>query len=105
MSKPDIVFPPVNFVFGSQWLPPLTNKIWYYNVLGILLASAEKLRFTKAWGWKSVPIYINHADVGGCSNMTRVIMDFVRQKAWLVDLKVLKRGPGMISSFCKDLHF
>jgi hypothetical protein len=52
-----------------------------------------------------VPISIKHADVGGCSNMTRVIMAFVRQTAWLVDLKVLKRGPRMVSSFCKDHNF
>jgi hypothetical protein len=31
--KPDMVLPPVNFVFCSQWLPPLSNNIlhcgWY----------------------------------------------------------------------------
>jgi hypothetical protein len=77
------------FVFCSQWLPPLTNKIWHCDVLEVLLASSEKFRFTKAWGWKSMHISINHADVGGCSNMTRVIVAFFGQKSWLVDLKVL----------------
>jgi hypothetical protein len=105
MWKPDMVLPPVNFVFCSQWLPHLSNKIWHCEVLEVLLTSAEKLRFTKAWGWKSVPISIKHADVGRCSNMTRVIRAFVWQTDWLVDLKVLKRGPRMISSFCKDHHF
>jgi hypothetical protein len=52
-----------------------------------------------------VPMSIKHVDVGRCSNMTRVIRAFVRQTAWLVDLKVLKRGPMMVSSFCKDHHF
>jgi hypothetical protein len=52
-----------------------------------------------------VSISIKHADVGGCSNITLIIRAFVRQTAWLVDLKVLKRGPRMVSSFCKDRHF
>jgi hypothetical protein len=88
--KPDMVLPPVNFVFCSQWLPPLSNKIWHYEVLEALLASADKFIFTKAWGWKSVAISIKHADVGGCSNITRIIRAFVRQISWLVNLKVLK---------------
>jgi hypothetical protein len=74
-------------------------------VLEALLASAEKFRFTKAWGWKSVVISIKHADVGGFSNTTRNIQAFVRQTSWLMDLKVQKRGPRMVSSFCKDHHF
>jgi hypothetical protein len=74
-------------------------------VLEALLASAEKFKFTKAWGWKSVSISIKHADGGGCSYITRIIRAFVRHTAWLVDLKVLKRDPRMISSFCKDHHF
>jgi hypothetical protein len=86
-------------------LPPLSDKIWHCEVLEALLASAEKFIFTKAWGWKSVAIYIKHADVGGCSNTTQIIRAFVRQTSWLVDLKVQKRGPMMVSSFCKDHHF
>jgi hypothetical protein len=100
-----MVLSPVTFVFCSQWLPPFSNKIWHYEVLEVLFASAEKFRFIKAWGWKIVPISIKHADVGRCSNVTRVIRAFVQQTAWLVDLKVLKRGPRMVSSFCKDHHF
>jgi hypothetical protein len=65
----------------------------------------RKVRFTKAWGWKSVAISIKHADVGGCSNTTRIIRAFFRQKSWLVDLKVQKQGPRMVSSFCKDHNF
>jgi hypothetical protein len=104
MWKPDMVLPPVNFVFCSQWLPPLSNKIWHCEVLKALLASAKKIRFTKAWGWNSVAIYIKHTEVGGCSNTTRIIREFVRQTSWLVNLKVQKRGQRMVSSFCKDHH-
>jgi hypothetical protein len=43
-----------NFFFCSQWLPPLSNKIWHCEVLEDLLASSEKFRFAKAWGWKSM---------------------------------------------------
>jgi hypothetical protein len=59
---------------------------------------------TKAWYWKSVPIEIKHSDVGGCSDMKRVIRSFVRRQAWLVDVKVVKKGPIMVSSICKDHH-
>jgi hypothetical protein len=31
--KPGMVLPPVYFVFCSQWLPPLSNKIWHCEVL------------------------------------------------------------------------
>jgi hypothetical protein len=78
MWKPDMVLPSVNFVFCSQWLPPLSNKIWHCEVLEALLESAEKFRFTKAWGWKSVSISIKHTGVGGCSDITRIIRAFVR---------------------------
>jgi hypothetical protein len=94
MWKPDIILPPVNFGFCSQWLPPLSNKIWHCEVLEALLASAEKFRFTKAWGLKSVAISIKHADVGGCSNTTRSIRAFVRQTSWLIDLKVQSEAQG-----------
>jgi hypothetical protein len=70
MWKPDMVLPPVSFVFCSQWLPPLSNKIWHCKVLEALLAWAEKFRFTKSSGWKSVAISIKHAEKGGCSNIT-----------------------------------
>jgi hypothetical protein len=103
--KPDMVLPPVNFIFCSQWLPPLSNKIWHCEALEVLFVSAEKFRFITAWAWESVPTSIKHDTVGGCSNMTRVIRAFFRQIAWLVDSKVLKQGPWMVSSFCKDHHF
>jgi hypothetical protein len=105
MWKPDMVLPPVNFVFCSQWLPPLSNKIRHCEVLEALLASADKFRFTKTWGWKIVAISIKHAEIGGCYNITRIIRAFVQQTSWLVDLKVLKRGPRVVSSFRKDHHF
>jgi hypothetical protein len=74
-------------------------------VLEVLLASAEKFKLTKAWGWKIVAISIKNADVGECSNINRIIRAFVRQTYWLVDLKILKRGPRIVSTFYKDHHF
>jgi hypothetical protein len=67
--EPEIVLPPVNFIFWSHWLPPLTNKIWQCTRLEVLLATLDKLQITKAWEWKCVPIEIKHIDVGGCSDM------------------------------------
>jgi hypothetical protein len=29
--EPELVLPPVNFIFCSHWLPPLTNEIWKCN--------------------------------------------------------------------------
>jgi hypothetical protein len=37
--------------------------------------------------------------------MTRVIRAFVHRQAWLVDVKIAKKGPKMVSSFCKDHKF
>jgi hypothetical protein len=99
------VLPPVNFMFCSQWLTPLTNKIWKCNRLEVLLATLDKLWITKAWNWKCVPIEITHSDVGGCSDMKRTIHAFVRQDAWLVDVKITKKWPIMVSSICKDHLF
>jgi hypothetical protein len=42
-------------------------------MLEVLFASVDKLRFTNAWDWKSVPITIKHSDMGWCYNMRRVI--------------------------------
>jgi hypothetical protein len=81
MWKPYMLFTSVHFFCCSQWLPPLSNKIWHCEVLEALVASAAKFIFTKAWGWKRVSIFIKHADVGGCSNITRIIGAFVRQTA------------------------
>jgi hypothetical protein len=47
MWKPDMVLPLVNFVFCSQWLPPLSNNIWHCEVLEALLASAGEQRNTR----------------------------------------------------------
>jgi hypothetical protein len=65
----------------------------------------DKLWITKAWDWKCVPIEIEHSDVGGCSDMKQTIRAFVRRDVWLVDVKVAKKGPRMVSSFCKDHLF
>jgi hypothetical protein len=43
--------------------------------------------------------------VGGCSDIKRVIRAFVHGDDWLVDVKVVKKGPIMVSYFCKDHHF
>jgi hypothetical protein len=37
--------------------------------------------------------------------MIRVIRAFVRRQAWLVDVKIVKKGPQIVSSFCNDHHF
>jgi hypothetical protein len=103
--EPELVLPPVNFIFCSHWLPPLTNKIWQCNRLEVLLVTLDKLRITKAWDWKCVPIEIKHSDVGDCSDIKLNIHTFVRRYAWLVDVKVVKKGPRMVSSFCKDNLF
>jgi hypothetical protein len=36
--------------------------------------------------------------------MTSVSRAFVRRQSLLVDVKVAKRGPRMVSSFCHDHH-
>jgi hypothetical protein len=41
--KPDIVLPPVKFVFCSQWLPPLSNKILHCEVLELFLLQQRSL--------------------------------------------------------------
>jgi hypothetical protein len=102
--EPDIVLPPVNFIFCSHWVPPLTNKVWKCEKLEVPFAAVEKLMFTQVWDWKSVPIPIKHSEVGGCSEMTRIIRAYVRRQAWLVDVKVVRKVPWMVSSFCKDHH-
>jgi hypothetical protein len=99
------VLPPVNFIFCSHWLPPLTNKIWQCNWLEVILATLCKLCITKAWDWKCVPIEIIHSDLGGCSDTKRTIRAFVRRCAWLVDVEITKKGPRIVSSFCKDHLF
>jgi hypothetical protein len=103
--EPELVLPPVNFIFCLHWLPPLTNKIWQCNRLEVLLATLEKLWITKAWDWKCVPIEITQSDVGGCSDMKITIRAFVRRDAWFVDVKITKKGPRKVSSFCKDHLF
>jgi hypothetical protein len=52
-----------------------------------------------------VPIEITQSDVGGCSDMKRTIRAFVRLNAWLVGVRIIKKGPGMVSYFCKENIF
>jgi hypothetical protein len=104
MWEPDLGLPPVNFIFCSQWVPPLTNKVWKCERLEVIFAAVEKIRFTQVGDWKSVPIPIKHSEVGGCLDMTRIIRAYVRRPAWLVDVKVVQKVPRMVSSFCKDHH-
>jgi hypothetical protein len=47
--EPEIVLPPVNFIFCSHWSPPLTNKIWRCSRFEVLLATLDKLHITKSW--------------------------------------------------------
>jgi hypothetical protein len=67
--EPELVLPPVNFMFCSHWLLPLTKNIWQCTRLESLLATLDKLRITKAWDWTCAPIEIKHSDIGGCSDM------------------------------------
>jgi hypothetical protein len=103
--EPDIILPSVNFIFFSHWVPTLANKIWQCDILEVLFASVERFWFNKAWDWESVPISIKHGDAVGCSDMTIVLREFVRRQAWLIDVKIFKKGPIMVSSFCKDHQF
>jgi hypothetical protein len=32
---------PVNFVFCSQWIPPLTHHVWKYEMLIVMFASVQ----------------------------------------------------------------
>jgi hypothetical protein len=104
MWEPDLGLPPVNFIFCSQWVPRLTNKLWKCERLEVLFAAVEKLRFTQVGDWKSVPIPIKHSEVGGCLDMTRIIRAYVRRPALLVDVNFVRKVPWMVSSFCKDHH-
>jgi hypothetical protein len=51
--KPDMVLPPVNFVFCSQWLPPLSNKIWHCEVLEVFLRQQRSLDLPRPGAGKS----------------------------------------------------
>jgi hypothetical protein len=78
--------------------------VWKCERLEVLFAAVEKLRFTQVGDWKTVPILIKHSEVGGCSDSTRIIRAYVRRPAWLVDVKVGRKAPRMVSSFCKYHH-
>jgi hypothetical protein len=79
--------PPVNFVFCSQWIPPLTHDVWKCEMLEVMFAAVQKLRFIKVLDWVAVPITIKHSYVGGCSAMGRVVRDFVKTNDMVVNLK------------------
>jgi hypothetical protein len=91
--------------FYLRWILSFVPNGCLLCPTGYGTARCSKFCWLRPRSWKSVYISIKHADVGGCSNITRSIRDYVRQSAWLVDLKVLKRGPRMVSSFCRDNHF
>jgi hypothetical protein len=74
--------PPVNFVFCSQWIPPLTHHVWECKMLEVFFAAVHQLRFIKVLDWVEVPITIKHSDVGGCSAMERVVRAFLIPKIW-----------------------
>jgi hypothetical protein len=97
--------PPVNFVFCSQWIPPLTHPVWKCEMLEVLFAVVHQLRFIKVLDWVVVPITIKHSDVGGCSAMQRVVRAFVKTKDMVVNLKTEKRPARSVASICKDHHY
>jgi hypothetical protein len=74
--------PPVNFVFCSQWTPPLTHDVWKCEMLKVMFAAVQQLRFIIFLDWVAVPITINNSNVGGCSDMERSVRDFVRKRIW-----------------------
>jgi hypothetical protein len=78
---------PVNFVFCLQWIPPLTHDVWKCEMLEVLFAAVQQLRFIKVLDWVAVPITITHSDVGGCSTRERVVRAFVKTKYIVVNLK------------------
>jgi hypothetical protein len=97
--------PPVNFLFCSQWIPPLTHAVWKYEMLEVLLAAVNQLRFIKVLDWVAVPITIKHSDVGGFLAMERVVRAFIKTKDMVVNLKTKKRPARSVASICKDHHY
>jgi hypothetical protein len=51
------------------------------------------------------PITIKNSDAGGCSDMERVVWDFVRTKDMVVNLKMKKLPARSVASICKDHHY
>jgi hypothetical protein len=90
--------PPVNFVFCSQWIPPLTHDVWKCEMLEVLFAAVQQLRFIKILDGMAVPINIKHSDVGGCSAMERLVRAFVKTKDMAVNLKMEKRPARSVAS-------
>jgi hypothetical protein len=74
-------------------------------MLEVLFAAVQQLRFIKVLDWVEVPITIKHSVVGGCSDMERVVPDFVRTKDMVVNLKTEKRLARSVASICKDHHY
>jgi hypothetical protein len=97
--------PPVNFVFCSQWIPPVTHALWKCEMLEVLFATVHKLRFIKVLDWVSVLITIKHSYVGGCSAMEWVVRAFVKTKDMVVNLETEKRPARSVASICKDHHY
>jgi hypothetical protein len=97
--------PPVNFVFCSQWIPPLTHNVWKCEMLEVLFAAVNQLHFNKVLYCVAVHINIKHYDVGGCSAMERVVRAFVKTKYMVVNLKTEKRPARSVASICKDHHY
>jgi hypothetical protein len=59
----------------------------------------------KVLDWVSAPITIKHYELGGCSDIERVVKAFVRTNNMVVDLKAEKRPPWPVASICKDHHY
>jgi hypothetical protein len=95
--KIGVTLPPVNFVFCSQWIPPLTHEVWKCETLEVIFTAVHQIRFIKVLGWLAVTIKIKHYDVGVCSAMERVVRDFVKTKYMVVNLKTEKRPARLVA--------
>jgi hypothetical protein len=95
-----INLPPVNFVFCSQWIPPLTHDVWKCEMLEVLFAAVHQRRFIKVLDWVAFPITVKHSNVGGCSAMVHVVRSFVKIQRYGGESEDGKT-PGSVS--CLDM--
>jgi hypothetical protein len=52
------------------------------EMLEVLFAAVQNLRFMKVFDWLAIHITMKHSDVGRFSDMERVIKDFSEQRIW-----------------------
>jgi hypothetical protein len=68
--------------------PQSTHNVLKCELLEVLFV--QLLRFIKVFYLVAVPIIIKHSNAWWCSDMERVVWDFVRTKDLLVDMKMEK---------------